>query len=127
GASAHEQVVQAVERAVVAGLLRPGDRFPSVRALSKALQINPNTAHKIVASLVDAGILVVRPGIGTLVADDPVSHDPMARDELLGARVERLVVEAKRLGLDLDTVRDAVERHWRALSGTHPPGASDDA
>ena len=32
--------------------------------------------------------------------------------ELLGAEVERLVVEAKRLGLDQEDVIEAVKEHW---------------
>ncbi len=59
-----DQVVYAVTRAVVTGQLRAGDSFPSVRALSLELKINPNTAHKIVAALVADGLLEVRPGVG---------------------------------------------------------------
>src|SRR5688572_33386631 len=69
GTPIHEQVVYAVRRAVVTGQLRAGDPFPSVRALSLALKINPNTAHKIVGTLTDEGLLTVRPGIGTIVAE----------------------------------------------------------
>ena len=54
-------------RAVVSGQLRAGDRFPSVRALSQELKVNPNTAQRIVALLVEAGLLAVEPGIGTVV------------------------------------------------------------
>ena len=50
-----DQVVYAVTRAVVSGQLRAGDRFPSVRALSQELKVNPNTAQRIVALLVEAG------------------------------------------------------------------------
>ena len=46
GVSLYEQVVYAAKKAVIAGQMRPGDPFPSVRALSKELKINPNTAHK---------------------------------------------------------------------------------
>jgi len=49
GVSLFEQVVYASKKAMVSGQLHPGDPFPSVRALSKELKINPNTAHKIVA------------------------------------------------------------------------------
>ena len=51
-----EQVIFAVKKAVVAGQLKPGQAFPSVRVVSQELQINPNTAHKIVAALVAQGI-----------------------------------------------------------------------
>ena len=41
GVSICEQVVYAAKKAVISGQMRPGDAFPSVRTLSKALKINP--------------------------------------------------------------------------------------
>lgn len=111
-----EQVTFAVKKAVVAGQLRPGDRFPSVRVLSQELRINPNTAHKVVAALVADGVLVTTPAVGSTVAErEPGGKKE--RTELLGAEVERLVVEAKKLGLELDDVQAAVAAHWRRLGG----------
>jgi GntR family transcriptional regulator len=52
GVSLFEQIVYAAKKAMVSGQMRPGDAFPSVRALSKDLKINPNTAAKIVAHMV---------------------------------------------------------------------------
>ncbi len=95
-----EQVVYAAQKAMISGQLRPGDPFPSVRALSRELKINPNTAHKIVAQLVTDGLLESRPGIGTVVAALPDSTRK-ERTQLLGREIEELVVEAKRLGIDL--------------------------
>ena len=45
--------------------MRPGDPFPSVRALSRELKVNPNTAHKAIAQLVQEGLIEVRVGVGT--------------------------------------------------------------
>lgn len=114
GVSLYEQVVYAAKKAVVSGQMRPGDPFPSVRTLSKALKINPNTAHKVVTHLVAEGLIEVRPGLGTVVAELPPST-PAERAMLLRREVEQLVVEAKRLGLDLEEVTGAVERHWARL------------
>jgi GntR family transcriptional regulator len=111
GLSVHEQVVFAVKKAIVSGRLRPGDEFPSVRALSRELRINPNTAHKVVATLTTEGLLEVRPGIGTCVADRQASS-AAERRVLLRDDVERLVVEARHLSLDVQDVLDAVAEHW---------------
>ena len=100
---------------MVAGQLRPGDAFPSVRALSKELKINPNTAAKIVAHLVNEGLLETRPGIGTVVATLPDSSRK-ERTNLLGQEIEEMVVEAKRLGIDLDEMLDAITDHWKRLT-----------
>ena len=114
GLSVHEQVVFAVKRAIVSGRLKPGDEFPSVRALSKELRINPNTAHKAVATLVGETMLEVRPGIGTFVAGRGGSTAEERR-ALLREDVERLVVDARHLGLDTKDVVDAVIEHWNRL------------
>jgi GntR family transcriptional regulator len=114
GVPVYEQVIYAVTKGVVAGQLRSGDPFPSVRALSQELKINPNTAHKIVSKLIEQGLLVVRPGIGTVVADGRPM--PAAERRLLLEDVaERLVVEAKRAGLSLQDVVAAIRRHWARI------------
>lgn len=114
GLSVHEQVLFAVKKAIVSGRMRPGDEFPSVRALSKDLRINPNTAHKVVAALLADGLLEVRPGIGTFVAQRPASTADQRR-ALLREDVERLVVEARHLHLDVQDVIDAVADQWARL------------
>lgn len=117
GLSLFEQVVYATKKAMVTGQLRPGEAFPSVRVLSRELKINPNTAHKIVAYLVNEGFLETRPGIGTVVAELPDSSRK-ERAELLGPELERLVVEARRLGIGEGEVTEAVRTHWERLNGT---------
>jgi GntR family transcriptional regulator len=111
GIPMHDQVVYAVTRAIVAGQLRPGDPFPSVRGLSQELGINPNTAHKIVATLVAEGLLAVRSGIGTVVGDCSPATEPRDR-RAMDDEVERMVIEAWRSGLSLSDLIAAVRRHW---------------
>jgi GntR family transcriptional regulator len=122
GISLFEQVVYASKKAIVSGQLRPGDPYPSVRALSKELKINPNTAHKIVAHLVNEGLLETRPGIGTVVAVLPESSRK-ERTQLLGHEIEELVVEAKRLGIELDEMLSSFSAHWHRLSSGDPTRA----
>lgn len=116
GESPYRQVVYAATRAMLTGELPAGASFPSVRELSQALKINPNTAQKIVAELVRAGLLEVRPGIGTVVLEPPLG-DATDRRRLLADAVERLVVEARRVGLTCEEVLDAVDARWEVLFG----------
>lgn len=116
GVPLYEQVVYAAKKALIGGQLRPGDPFPSVRALSAALKINPNTAHKVHQQLLQEGLIEVRPGIGAVAARPP-SSSRAERSQLLDREVEHLVVEAKRLGLAVRDVLDAVESHWTRLEG----------
>ena len=109
-----EQVIFAVKKAVVIGQMKPGQAFPSVRAVSQELKINPNTAHKIVAALVAEGILITTPAVGSIVAEH-ATGDRRDRAELLGSDLERVVVEAKKLGLTLDEARAELAAHWKKL------------
>jgi GntR family transcriptional regulator len=115
GLSLFEQVVYAAKKAMVAGQLVPGDAFPSVRSLSKELKINPNTAAKIVAFLVNEGLLETKPGVGTVVAALPDSSRK-ERTQLLGQEIEQIVVEAKRMGIGLDEMLEAIADHWKRLT-----------
>jgi GntR family transcriptional regulator len=123
GVPLFEQVVYAAQKAMISGQLLPGDAFPSVRALSRELKINPNTAHKIVAQLVSDGLLETRPGIGNVVAARPDSTRK-ERTELLGREVEQLVVEAKRLGVGRDDIFSSIAQHWNRH--TPDPGQDQD-
>jgi GntR family transcriptional regulator len=114
GVPVHEQVAFAAKKAMISGQLRPGDAFPSVRALSKAMKIHPNTAHKVIAQLTAEGLLEVRPGIGTVVLDPPPATGS-ERARLLGHEVEQLTVEAKKLGLSVEDLHAAIDEQWRLL------------
>ena len=116
GESPYRQIVYAATRAILSGELAQGASFPSVRELSQALKINPNTAQKVVAELVRSGLLDVRPGVGTIVACGRRAT-AVERRALLSHEVEQLVVEAKRLGLDAEDIVDAVEEQWAKLFG----------
>jgi GntR family transcriptional regulator len=116
GQSIFEQICFAATRAILAGELKPGEPFPSVRVLAMELKIHPNTAHKVVQHLVQERWLVVQPGVGTVVATPPKARAGDRR-RLLDEEVEKLVVEAMRVGVSLPEVQQAVQESWRELQG----------
>lgn len=85
-----------------------------MRALAAELKIHPNTAHKAIQYLIQERLLEVRPGVGTVVADLPVTR-AAERRRLLRREVEQLVVEAKRVGLELTDVVQEIEAQWVKL------------
>jgi GntR family transcriptional regulator len=114
GESIFDQLVFAAKKAVVSGELETGQAFPSVRTLAAEFKIHPNKEHKVVQHLIQERWLEARPGIGTVVAEIP---EPRRGDRkrLLGREVEQLVVEAKRLKLDIDEVIEAIQDQWAKL------------
>ncbi|MBV8845566.1 MAG: GntR family transcriptional regulator [Bryobacterales bacterium] len=114
GESIFDQVVYAAKKAFVSGELAPGQPFPSVRSLAAELKIHPNTAHKAVQHLIQERWLEVKPGVGTVVASPPPARAG-DRKRLLQREVEQLVVEAKRVGLEMEELMEALESQWQKL------------
>jgi GntR family transcriptional regulator len=114
GESIFDQVVYAAKKAFISGEFVPGQAFPSVRALAADLKIHPNTAHRVVQHLIQEGWLEARPGVGTTVAKPPAAS-AADRKRLLQSEVEELVVEAKRVGLEIEDIFEAIQTQWEKL------------
>ena len=114
GESIFDQLVFAAKKAFVSGEFAPGQSFPSVRTLAAELKIHPNTAHKVVQYLIQEGWLESRPGLGTVVAERSETRSG-ERSTILQRQAEQMVVEAKRLGLDVADVTRVIEAEWSKL------------
>ena len=114
GETIFDQLVFAAEKAILGGEFSPGQPFPSVRALATEMKIHPNTAQKFIHHLVAARWLEVRPGIGTVVAPRPPVR-ASERKRLLQEDVGRLIVEARKVGVSLPEVIQAISAGWSEL------------
>jgi GntR family transcriptional regulator len=115
GQPVFEQLAYAVRKAVVSGLIKTGDRFPSVRTISRELRIHPNTVQKAITVLVNEGLLDVHPGIGTVVS----KRNPSLTEEGLSElkeNLERLVVEARKAGMQLEDLQKQLTEQWNQLT-----------
>jgi GntR family transcriptional regulator len=106
GVPPYLQLIQQVRQALRLGLLREGDRLPTVKAVSGTLAINPNTVLKAYRELEYEGLAAARPGVGTFVtktvADRPSAVHQQLTDELLA-----WYRQARRAGLDDESI-DAI-------------------
>ncbi|WP_231956772.1 MULTISPECIES: TetR/AcrR family transcriptional regulator C-terminal domain-containing protein [unclassified Actinoplanes] len=85
-----------LRRRIDSGELRPGDRVPSARAITRDWGVAIATATRAHAVLRDAGLTVSRPGVGTVVAGPAPRRDPdLSRDRI----VEVAIAVADRDGM----------------------------
>jgi GntR family transcriptional regulator len=110
----YEQIVFAVKRATAAGKLKPGDRIPSVRDLSDALQVNPNTVQRAMTELTRAGLLETHPGQGSFLTTQ-ASASPEVHRAALKPLVEKLVVEAMQTQMKLDELQTLIQQEWHHI------------
>ena len=109
-------VVRQIERLILQGILRPGERLPAERELSERLGVSRPSLREAVSELQASGLLTARPGAGIYVAEvlgsafAPAlirlfgSHDEAVFDYLdFRSDMEGLAAErAARLGSDTD-------------------------
>jgi len=104
---------------IAKGVLREGDKIPSVRELSATLLVNPNTVAKAYQELERQGVIVTVRGKGTFAAA-PAASPGMERERLerLKSGLNGLVVEAKHLGMSRNEFAAWVEREIDEYWGT---------
>lgn len=102
------QIMDEVRRAIVLGTLRADEPLPSVRQLSADLRVNPNTVQQAYRELERDGVVYVRRGQGTFVAE-ALSWQP-DREKLARSVAERALREAYRSGLAESELIAAIRR-----------------
>ena len=118
------QIEEGVQRLVASRSLAKGAGMPSVRDLAKELRVNPATVSKAYQRLVDAGILVVKRGEGTFVAEDAPAMRAKERGLLLRDGALKYASLALTAGAPRTQAETALDEAWAALTqtktGEHP-------
>src|SRR5215471_2007852 len=76
GVPPYLQLAQQIRQAIVAGVLAPGDRLPTVKDIVAMVAVNPNTVFKSLRELEHEGLVEGRPGAGTFVLRRPPGPPP---------------------------------------------------
>jgi GntR family transcriptional regulator len=67
GIAPYLQIVGQVQQALLLGLLKEGDKLPTVREVVAKVAINPNTVSKAYRELEYLGLAAAKPGVGTFI------------------------------------------------------------
>jgi GntR family transcriptional regulator len=102
------QIMDEVRRARVLGTLRSGDALPSVRQLAAELGVNPNTVKQAYHELEREGVVEMRRGQGTYLADG--GPDGRERKRLLKDVAQRALLDAQRHGASPDELLEAIRK-----------------
>jgi GntR family transcriptional regulator len=119
------QIEEGVLHLVASGALPAAAPVPSVRDLARELQVNPATVSKAYQRLTDAGVLAVRRGDGTYVADAPPALPANQRRERLREGARRYAGLAATLGASAEEVAEELAFAWRSLHRSRKPNDMD--
>jgi GntR family transcriptional repressor for pyruvate dehydrogenase complex len=107
----YEQIVEQVEKSILSGELKPGDKLPAERELAEQFSVSRTAIREAVKTLTQIGLVEVRPGRGTFVTN---STSSVVRRSI-GLMVK---IESARGTLDLVEVREILEPEIAAMAAS---------
>ena len=112
GVPVYRQIMEQVKFYRASGLLEPGEKLPSIRALAKALSVNPTTIVKAYNELQHEKVVELRQGKGVFLAPSLPGSEESLKEEALLPLVRDLAGRAARLGLTPAKVDALIRRNW---------------
>ena len=112
-APASVQLARRVRVAVADGVLAPGDRLPSVRAVAAHLNVSVNTVARAYAALAREGVILARAGGGSEIAPRGRLDQPALarqRQERLETLARQVAVRGLALGFDPSEIAQGLAR-----------------
>lgn len=98
----YEQVTEKLAQLIICGVLEPGAKMPSVRALAMELSINPNTIQRAYAQLEQDGYIYTVVGRGNYVSETHEWKNSYQNTVLKD--LEEALQKAKEAGIPLEQV-----------------------
>jgi len=115
GVAPYQQLIRQVRQALRLGMLRAGDRLPTVKDVAGSLAINPNTVLKAYRELEYEGLAAAKPGVGTFVTTT-VSDASVAAHQRLSRELSAWIGRAQQAGLDYESIEALFQRAIRSAA-----------
>lgn len=110
----YEQLIKQVEDQVLKGIMKEGDKMPSVRSLSMELSTNPNTIQKAYMELDRRGILVSVPGKGFFISAEALKIVGNQSKEKL-SDLKEIVRKLAYAGVSKSEITDMIEEVYKKI------------
>ena len=110
GAPIYQQIVDQVRFRIVSGQLRSGDELPTIRGLAESLRVNPNTVARAYREVERDELIEKRRTTGTFVRELPKKLGVAQRSKLIAPALDKLLIQARQLGLPLDELIQLAEK-----------------
>ena len=101
----YTQIKEQIQKFIESGVLKEGDKLPSVRSLAMDNMINPNTVSRAYQELEKEGYVHNIPKKGTYIA--------MSRENSRTNQIQAALESLKNSGIGKEEVIAAVEELWK--------------
>ncbi len=120
GVPIYLQLLQQLEKGIAGGILKPGDRLPTVREVALKLTVNPNTVARAYRELEYRGLIESVQGRGTFVSNTVTTSKEEEREEIINNLFRELFEEAGQLNIKPakleELFKNAIEKWKKEVS-----------
>jgi len=121
GAPIYQQIIEQIKYLIAAGRLKPTDDVPPIRVLAEQLRINPNTVARAYLELEREGLLTMRQGFGTKVAQVKSLLSRREKLRILADPADVLLTNARHLNVGLEDLITLLRERDTAMQPESPP------
>ena len=114
----YQQIAGYIRRAVAAGVYRPGEMVPSLRALALELTVNPNTVQRAYEELEREGLIRARKGLGMFVTKHGAKSAQSKSEQAVYADFEHGIRAGQAANMPSEHIRDTFEQAWENADAT---------
>jgi GntR family transcriptional regulator len=100
GVPIYIQVRDQLLRAIGAGVLKPGEKMPTMRQVAVTLRIDLNTVRHAYDALARTGAITIQPARGTFVANQPPPADDTLQSQRIDDLAHRTIASARAAAID---------------------------
>lgn len=97
----YQQLIERITGDIIRGMLKPGEKLPSVRDYALEVGVNANTMQRVYKELEQMEITETKRGQGSFVTED-VKMIALLRDEMKEQLVQSFIQNVEALGFTTD-------------------------
>ena len=106
------QLMERIQRDIIAGVYQPGDKLPSVRDLALEAAVNPNTMQKALSELERSGLVYSQRTSGRFITEDTEMLTQMKK-ELATEHIQEFFQKMEQLGFSRAELLTLVAKQQR--------------
>jgi GntR family transcriptional regulator len=125
----YRQIIDQIKYQVATGVLKEGDKVPSVRELAARLAVNQNTILKVYNELCRQNVLKIERGDGTYVSSNKQTIPASERKKTVSNVLREAAILAVQLEVPIEQVGELLQKEYGDIvsqkSGRRKSGSSE--
>ena len=125
----YRQIIDQIKYQVATGMLKEGDKVPSVRELAATLAVNQNTILKVYNELCRENVLKIERGDGTYVSSSRQSISAAERRKTVSNALREAAILVVQLELPIEQASELLQKEYENIvsqrAGSRRTGQSE--